>query len=206
MRVKRDDRTTPRSPTSSRRCSSSPARPQQGGKQVTTADVERARAARRDRSRDSRHGAHRRGVLHVQPLRRRPRDRGRRTIRPSTGSARRSSPSNGYAASTLTTPQPRPRDTMVAVAAGAAALPARGAARVAQDTTGTIEGAVTDKTAAPSPARTSWPGTSTPASRRRRRPAPTASTGCCCCRSASTASRSRRRSSRRWCASRSRST
>ncbi len=44
---------------------------------------------------------------------------------------------------------------------------------------------------APSPAPTSWPGTSRPASRKRRRPPPTASTGCCCCRSASTASPSR---------------
>ena len=45
-----------------------------GGKNVTAADVARAREQGATRPRDSRHGAHRRRVLHVQPLRGRPRD------------------------------------------------------------------------------------------------------------------------------------
>ena len=49
------------------------ARVQRSGRDVRDADIARARAEGRDRRRDSRHRAHRRGLLHVQPLRGRPR-------------------------------------------------------------------------------------------------------------------------------------
>ena len=49
------------------------ARVQQGGRSVRPDDVARARDSGRHRRRDSRHGAHCRRLLHVQPVRRRPR-------------------------------------------------------------------------------------------------------------------------------------
>ena len=48
------------------------AKVQRGGKNVTAADVEHARSVGATRRGDSRHGPDRRGLLHVQPLCRRP--------------------------------------------------------------------------------------------------------------------------------------